>query len=298
MSQDAGWNLTDGVTVLFEHALPDGSRADYALCHHSGRPVATVEAKRASVNPISAQDQGRHYAEQLGVPFVFLSNGEEVWFLDRDTDAHARKAATLYSPDDLERRIAARRNRLVLSGVEIDRRIVDREYQIACIEALSAELSHGPRKLLVEMATETGKTRTAAAFVKRLFEAGIVTRILLLVNRIALAGQAEDAFNDHLRDYPCHMLRTGRGFDRTKRITIATLQTTITEYRELSSGYFDFVITDECHRSIYGQWSVVLRHFDGIEFGLTATPLHRRGRHAAGPRGRPLRARHAAVLRA
>ena len=260
------------MSVLFEHALPDGSRADYVLCDRSGRPVAAVEAKRASVNPIAAQDQGRHYADQLGVPFVFLSNGEEVWFLDRETDAHARKIATFYSPDDLERRVAARGNRLELSSVEIDRRIVDRQYQIACIEALSAEVSHGRRKLLVEMATGTGKTRTAAAFVKRLFEAGIVTRVLFLVDRIALAGQAEDAFNDHLRDYPCHVLRPGRGFDRTKRITIATLQTMITEYRGLSSGYFDLVITDECHRSIYGKWSGVLRHFDGIQLGLTATP--------------------------
>ena len=270
--KDSGWNLSDGVSVLFEHALPDGSRADYTLCDRSGRPVAAVEAKRAGVNPVEAQDQGRHYAEQLGVPFVFLSNGEEVWFLDRETDAHARKIATFYSQDDLERRIAARRNRLELSSVEIDRRIVDREYQIKCIEALSAEVSHGRRNLLVEMATGTGKTRTAAAFVKRLFEAGIVTRVLFLVDRIALAGQAEDAFNDHLRDYPCHVLRPGRGFERTKRVTIATLQTMITEYRDLSSGYFDLVITDECHRSIYGKWSGVLRHFDGIQLGLTATP--------------------------
>ncbi|MDE2905586.1 MAG: DEAD/DEAH box helicase family protein [Acidobacteriota bacterium] len=109
----------------------------------------------------------------------------------------------------MERRIAARRNRLALAGVEVDRRLVDREYQIACIEALFAEVSHGRRKLLVEMATGTGKTRTAAAFVKRLFEAGIVTRVLFLVDRIALAGQAEDAFNDHLRDYPCHRAPAG-----------------------------------------------------------------------------------------
>ena len=68
--KDAGWNLTDGVSVLFEHVLPDSSRADYALCDRSGRPVAAVEAKRASVNPVAAQDQGRHYAEQLSVPFV------------------------------------------------------------------------------------------------------------------------------------------------------------------------------------------------------------------------------------
>ena len=270
--KDAGWKLTDGSSVLFEHALPDGTQADYVLCDRQGRPMAALEAKRASTDPIAAQDQGRHYAEQLGVPFVFLSNGEEVRFLDRDSDAHARKIAGFYAQDDLERRIAARRIRRDLSTVAIDRKIVDRDYQIECTEALSAEVSNGRRKLLVEMATGTGKTRTAAAFIKRLFEAGIVTRVLFLVDRIALARQAEDAFTDHLRDYPCHVLRPGRSFDRAKRITIATLQTMIAEYRDLSPGYFDLVITDECHRSIYGKWSGVLRHFDGVQLGLTATP--------------------------
>ena len=234
--------------------------------------MAALEAKRASTDRMAAQDQGKHYAEQLGVPFVFLSNGEEVRFLDRETDAHARAIAGFFAQDDLERRIAARRVRRDLSTVGIDRKIVDRDYQIECIEALSAKVSRGRRKLLVEMATGTGKTRTAAAFIKRLFEAGIVTRVLFLVDRIALARQAEDAFTDHLRDYPCHVLRPGRGFDRAKRITVATLQTMIAEYRDLSPGYFDLVITDECHRSIYGKWSGVLRHFDGIQLGLTATP--------------------------
>ena len=270
--QDAGWNLTDRSSVLFEHALPDGTQADYVLCDRQGRPIAALEAKRASTDPMAAQDQGKHYAEQLGVPFVFLSNGEEVRFLDRETDAHARAIAGFFAQDDLERRIAARRVRRDLSTVGIDRKIVDRDYQIECIEALSAKVSRGRRKLLVEMATGTGKTRTAAAFIKRLFEAGIVTRVLFLVDRIALARQAEDAFTDHLRDYPCHVLRPGRGFDRAKRITVATLQTMIAEYRDLSPGYFDLVITDECHRSIYGKWSGVLRHFDGIQLGLTATP--------------------------
>ena len=270
--RDAGWDLTDGVSVRFEYTLPDGTQSDYVLCDRSGRPMAALEAKRASINPAEARDQGCHYAEQLDVPFVFLSNGEEVWFLDRDTDAHARKIAGFYSQDDLERRIAARKVRRDLSSVAIDRTIVDRDYQIDCIEALSAEILRGRRKLLVEIATGAGKTRTAAALVKRLFEAGIVTRVTFLVDRIALAGQAEDAFTDHLREYPCHVLRPGRGFDRAKRITIATLQTMIAEYRELSPGYFDLVITDECHRSIYGKWSGVLRHFDGIQLGLTATP--------------------------
>ena len=270
--RDAGWNLTDGSGVLFEHALPDGTQADYVLCDRAGRPMAALEAKRASTDPVTAQDQGKHYAEQLAVPFVFLSNGEEVRFLDRETDAHARKIAGFYAQDDLERRIAARRVRRDLSTVGIDGKIVDRDYQIECVEALSSEISLGRRKLLIEMATGTGKTRTAAAFIKRLFEAGIVTRVIFLVDRIALARQAEDAFTDHLRAYPCHVLRPGRSFDRAKRITIATLQTMIAEYHDLSPGYFDLVITDECHRSIYGKWSGVLRHFDGIQLGLTATP--------------------------
>ena len=270
--KDAGWNLTDGSSVLFEHALPDGTLADYVLCDRQGRPMAALEAKRACIDPITAQDQGRHYAEQLDVPFVFLSNGEEVRFLDREKDAHSRKIAGFYAQDDLERRTAARRVSRDLSTVAIDRKIVDRDYQIECIEELSTEVSLGRRKLLVEMATGTGKTRMAAAFIKRLFEAGTVTRVLFLVDRIALARQAEDAFTDHLRDYPCHVLRPGRGFDRAKRITIATLQTMIAEYGDLSPGYFDLVITDECHRSIYGKWSGVLRHFDAIQLGLTATP--------------------------
>ncbi len=270
--EDAGWNLTDGSSVLFEYALPDGTQADYVLCDHQGRPTAVLEAKRASINPITAQDQGRHYAEQLDVPFVFLSNGDEVRFLNRKTDAHARKIAGFYAQDDLARKIATYRTRRDLASVVIDRKIVDRDYQIECIEKLSSEVSQGRRKLLVEMATGVGKTRTAVAFIKRLFDAGIITRVLFLVDRIALAQQTEDAFTDHLRDYPCHVLRPQRRFDRNKRITIATLQTMIAEYSEISPGYFDLVITDECHRSIYGKWSGVLRHFDGIQLGLTATP--------------------------
>ena len=118
----------------------------------------------------------------------------------------------------------------------------------------------------------TGKTRTAAAFIKRLFDANLVTRVLFLVDRIPLALQTEDAFAEHLRDYPCYTLRSGRRFEDQKRITITTLQSMINLYHEYSSGYFDLIIIDECHRSIYGKWSGVLKHFDGITVGLTATP--------------------------
>ena len=63
--EDAGWNLTDGVGILFEHALPDGTQADDVLRDRSGRPMAALEARRASTDPIGAQDRGRHDAKQL-----------------------------------------------------------------------------------------------------------------------------------------------------------------------------------------------------------------------------------------
>jgi len=126
--------------------------------------------------------------------------------------------------------------------------------------------------MLVEMATGTGKTRMAAALIKRLFEANAITRVLFLVDRNTLAKQTEDAFAEHLPDYPSYRLQSGRRFQDEKRITITTLQSMINIYRDYSAGYFDLVISDECHRSIYGKWRGVLDHFDGVQIGLTATP--------------------------
>jgi type I restriction enzyme R subunit len=172
----------------------------------------------------------------------------------------------------LERRKATRELRVDPLTIGIDKRIAERSYQEECINALCKEINYGRRKLLVEMATGTGKTRTAAAFIDRLFKANAVTRVLFLVDRIPLALQTEDAFAEYLRDYPSYVLRSGRRFDDAKRITITTLQSMINIYHEYSSGYFDLIISDECHRSIYGKWKKVLLHFDGIQVGLTATP--------------------------
>lgn len=270
--RDVGWILTDGRSVRYEYPLQDGTKADYVLADRDGRSIAVLEAKRASVNPVEAEGQARAYAVQLGVPFIFLANGREVWFWDYQREAHPHPVATVYSQDDLERRAATRATRRDPLTVAIDRRIVERNYQTDCIDRLCREMGIGRRKLLVEMATGTGKTRMAAALIKRLFEANAVTRVLFLVDRITLAHQTEEVFTDHLRDYPAYVLRAGRRFQDEKRITITTLQSMINQYRDYSSGYFDLIITDECHRSIYGKWSGVLKHFDGVQIGMTATP--------------------------
>lgn len=267
-----GWNTQDANAVRYEVVMPDGTRADYVLCDRHGRSLAVIEAKRYAVSPGDAAAQARTYAQHLGVPYVFLSNGAEVQFWDWQREAYPRPVKTFFKQDDLERRAATASLRRDPSQVPTDRRIVERDYQLACIDTLCTEIARGRRKLLVEMATGTGKTRTAAAFIKRLFEANAVTRVLFLVDRIPLAKQTEDAFAEHLPDYPAYVLRAGRRFQDEKRITITTLQSMVNLYAEYSSGYFDLVISDECHRSIYGQWSGVLKHFDGVQVGLTATP--------------------------
>ena len=267
-----GWNTQDHNSVRYEVVMTDGKRADYVLCDRHGRSLAVIEAKRFSINPGDATEQARHYAKQLNVPFIFLANGREILFWEWEKEAYPRQVKTFFKQDDLERRFASiqvARNPL---SIPIDLKIAGREYQQQCIQTLCEEIKLGRRKLLVEMATGTGKTRTAAALIKRLFEANAVTRVLFLVDRIPLALQTEDAFAEHLSDYPSYVLRAGRRFQDEKRITITTLQSMINIYGDYSAGYFDLVISDECHRSIYGKWSGVLKHFDGIQIGLTATP--------------------------
>ena len=274
--KDTDWRLTDGISVRYEYPLDDGGRADYALFDRQGRALAVLEAKSTSVSLSAGEAQGRRYADLLDVPFIFLSNGEEIWFCDKGQDTHFRRIETVFSQDDLARRKAARDIRRSPLDIAIDSRIAGgggRLHQSACIEAVCREIVNGRRKMLVEMATGTGKTRTAAALLKRLFEANWATRALFVVDRNTLAIQAEDAFAEHLPHLPCYRVpRTGRRFQDEKRVTIVTLQTLVNEYEKYSSGYFDLIVIDECHRSIYGQWRRALDHFDGIKVGLTATP--------------------------
>lgn len=269
---DQGWATTDPNAVRFEVVMPDGTRADYVLCDRHGRALAVLEAKRYSVNPADAAEQAKGYAKQMGVPYIFLTNGNEVLFWEWELEAFPHVVKTVFKQDDLERRFATRQLRRDPLSVAIDLKIAGRDYQQECIQTVSTEIKQGRRKLLIEMATGTGKTRTAAALIKRLFEANAITRVLFLVDRIPLAKQTEDAFAEHLPDYPAYVLRAGRRFQDEKRITITTLQSMINTYGEYSSGYFDLVISDECHRSIYGKWSGVLKYFDGVQIGLTATP--------------------------
>ena len=167
--KDQGWNLNDQNSVRVEYVISIG-RADYVLCDRHGRVLAIVEAKRFSVNPIEAREQAKAYAQELNVPYIFLANGKEILFWEWEREAFPRPVKTFFKQDDLERRFATRQVRQELMSVPIDTHIAGGKYlyQTDCIDTLSREITQGRRKLLVEMATGTGKTRTAAALIKLL----------------------------------------------------------------------------------------------------------------------------------
>ena len=109
-----GWDVLDTNAVRFEVQLPDGTRADYVLCDRHGRSLAVIEAKRYSVNPGDAAAQAKTYAQQLGVPYAFLCNGNEVLFWEWQREAYPRPVKTFFKQDDLERRLATLAVRLAL----------------------------------------------------------------------------------------------------------------------------------------------------------------------------------------
>jgi len=277
MLRQAGWDPSDQSQVLAEYTLPDDSRADYLLLSRNGQPLAIIEAKRSAIEPYTAKQQALPYAKQIGAPFIFLTNGELIYFWDYGND-DARIVNSFYSRRDLERLIEMRVTRKPLATIEIpeyynrqgESRQV-RPYQQEAMQALDHAVELGKRRFLIELPTGAGKTDLTCLYLRRLIQAGCAERILFLVDREQLAKQALGAIQDILDQYGSYWLRPGT--DRQEQqITVSLLQTMISRYTEFTSGYFDVVVADESHRSIYGAWQTALTHFDALHIGLTATP--------------------------
>jgi type I restriction enzyme R subunit len=281
--KEAGWTITNKAQVSTEEPAADG-RADYLLKDTRTRPLAVIEAKRFSIDPYSAKKQARAYAESLAAPFVILSNGREHYFWDY-TDGDARPVMGLPTQTDLERRAYLKVHRLgdleqSLAAVAYPSRftfrgdeIEVRPYQLECMRTADAALITGSRRMLFEMATGTGKTLTIAMLMKRWFQAAIISRVLFLVDRIELGKQAKETFDDYLQDWPSVILYGGKR-SLEGQIVVGTLDTIAGQLGAGGFGhaYFDLVVTDECHRSIYNTHRGTLGHFDAIHIGLTATP--------------------------
>ena len=281
--ENAGWEITNKAQVSTEEPSTDG-RADYLLKDSRSRPLAVVEAKRFVLDPYSAKEQACAYAKSLNAPFVILSNGQEHYFWDY-SDGDARPILGLPSQADLERRcniklhrkgsledslaVIPYPSRFVFKGEDVE----TRPYQLECLQKADASLISGRRRMLFEMATGTGKTLTIAMLMKRWFQAALISRVLFLVDRIELARQAKETFDDYLRDWPAVILYGGKR-SLEGQIVVGTLDTIAAQLGPNGFGhaYFDLVVTDECHRSIYNTHRATLGHFDAIHIGLTATP--------------------------
>jgi len=252
-------------------------RADYVLYDQRGRPLAVIEAKKNAINPYVAKQQALPYSKALGAPFIFLTNGELTYFWDYQND-DARPIAGFFSRRDLERMVEMRGTRKALATIAIPEHYVRqgetrtvRPYQAEAMRALDHALELGKRRFLIELPTGTGKTDLICLYLKRLFQAGWAERVLVLVDREQLAKQALEAIQDVLSAHSSYWLRSGMA-RQEQQITVALLQTMIGRVDDYTAGYFDVVIADECHRSIYGAWQGALTRFDAFHIGLTATP--------------------------
>jgi superfamily II DNA or RNA helicase len=286
--RESDWDLLDPQRVRFESSGRDG-RADYLLLGKNG-PLCVLEAKRPDLDPYDAKDQARGYAENVRAPFIVLSNGSEHWFWNyaRADQRDAYRIERLPSPDDLDR--------LRLKNLQPPRPLMTEivspsylkpfkpditlwGYQIKAIDEVSQQFDRDARrKFLLEMATGTGKTLLCAALIRRFLATRNAERVLFIVDRIELAKQTMEEFNVVLREYSPVVFKTARRHPSEllgSSVVVATIQSLMVDRRyrtEFTPFYFDLVINDEAHRSIYGDARDVVQFFQATRVGLTATP--------------------------
>lgn len=283
---EAGWTLEAERDREFEvDGMPDGKKGyvDYVLWGADGLPLAVVEAKRTRRDPQVGRQQAKLYADRLEArygqrPVIFYTNGYEHWIWD-DHFYPPRQVAGFYTRDELELLIQRRTTRQSLVATEIDSQIVERYYQTRAIRniAESFEIAH-TRKALLVMATGTGKTRAVVALAKLLTDTNWAKRILFLADRKALVRQATNVFKAFLPDSsPVNLVEERDGEGRVYVSTYPTMMGLINARaskgeRRFGPGYFDLVVIDEAHRSVYKKYKAIFEHFDSLLVGLTATP--------------------------
>jgi type I restriction enzyme R subunit len=248
--------------------------ADYVLLGLDGSPIAIVEAEKSSRDEFAGKRQASNYANIIKAkfgsdPFIFLTNGKEIQFWDRERDV-PRKISGFYTRDDLERLCHQRQYSQPLDSISINADIAGRDYQNEAIRRVTEGVDEAKRKLLLVMATGTGKTRTTIALVDVLLRSKRVQRVLFLADRRELVRQAMSEFKTYLPNES--LVRIELGETSGARIQFSTYPSMMQVYSRLSVGYYDMIVADESHRSIYQRYKAIFDHFDAIQLGLTATP--------------------------
>ncbi|MDD9652507.1 EcoAI/FtnUII family type I restriction enzme subunit R [Klebsiella pasteurii] len=301
---DAGWN--DTTQIRQEVKLRDGKvivrgkvaarrtvkSADIVLYHKPGIPLAVIEAKANKHEIGKGMQQGIEYARLLDVPFVFATNGDG--FIFRDATAAEgellEKSITLDefpSPAELWHKLCVWKGYTEAQLPVITQDYYDdgsgkapRYYQLQAINKTIEAVSAGQNRVLLVMATGTGKTYTAFQIIWRLWKAKSKKRILFLADRNILVDQTKN--NDFLPFGTAMTKVTGRTIDPAFEIHLALYQA-ITgpeedqkAFKQVAPDFFDLIVIDECHRGSASEdsaWREILDYFSAAtQVGLTATP--------------------------
>ncbi len=279
---------------------------DFLLLDSKGFPILVLEAKAEKIDPLSAKEQARKYARSQNCRFVILSNGNLHYFWDLER-GNPYLITSFPTPDSIMgcQKVEPDSQRLLSETVAADYIVLTqrpgyaseaawknpderptyirtnklrflREYQLKAVHEIQKSVRDGKDRFLFEMATGTGKTLTAAAVIKLFLRSGNARRVLFLVDRLELEDQAKKAFAALLSaDFQTVIYKENRDDWRRAEIVVTTVQSLLSNnnYQQLFSPLdFDFVISDEAHRSIGGNARAVFDYFIGYKLGLTATP--------------------------
>ncbi|CQI96551.1 DEAD/DEAH box helicase [Yersinia rohdei] len=299
---DAGWDIH--AQIRQEVKLRDGKvvvrgklaarltvkSADIVLYHKPGLPLAVIEAKANKHEIGKGMQQGLDYARLLDVPFVFASNGDGFIFHDKTNPSQLESEISLAdfpTPQQLWDKYCAWKGFTAEQLPVISQDYYDdstgkspRYYQLQAINKTIAAVSAGQKRVLLVMATGTGKTYTAFQIIWRLWKAKSKKRILFLADRNILVDQSK---NNDFQPFGTAMAKvTGRNIDPAYEIQLALYQA-ITgpeenqkAYKQVAPDFFDLIVIDECHRGSASEdsaWREILDYFSSAtQIGLTATP--------------------------
>ncbi|MEO8746053.1 MAG: DEAD/DEAH box helicase family protein [Rhodanobacter sp.] len=291
-------------------------RADYMLCHHADRPLAVIEAKDNTHSLNAGMAQAIEYAELLDVPFAFSSNGDGFIFRDRTLgDGVLERELSLDefpSPDALWQRYCAWKGwsanvQHVAESAWFPGKS-PRYYQITAVNRTVEAIASGRDRVLLVMATGTGKTFTAFQIIWRLWKSGAKKRILYLADRNILIDQTMvndfkpfkgkmaklspnrkgvervdgETAQRFIEDLDIAVNKTTKLVNKSYEIYLALYQAISAReeepniYEQFTPDFFDLIIVDECHRGSAAEdseWRKILTYFHGAaQIGLTATP--------------------------
>lgn len=274
------------------HTRGKQKRADYVLYYKSNIPIAVIEAKENNLSVGAGMQQALDYAETLDVPFVFSSNGDAFLMHDRtglaDKVEQELSLEAFPTPEELWARYCKwkgvntpeAKNTVEMPYYDDGTGRAPRYYQVNAVNRTIEAVANGANRILLVMATGTGKTYTAFQIIWRLWKSGTKKRILFLADRNILVDQTK---NNDFKPFGAAMTRISkRQIDKSYEIYLSLYQAvTGTDeeqniYKQFSPDFFDLIVIDECHRGSAAEdsaWREILAYFSSAtHIGLTATP--------------------------